>query len=740
MPDVMKTLLLNPPSFENFDGGASSRWPATREIESYWYPVWLTYPAGMIPGSRLLDASPAKVNWQQTVQICKDYEFLVLFTSTVGFASDVKLIRKIKEANPGLKIAFVGPHGHIKPDETLMTSEDIDFVTRGEFDHSVVEYAHGKPLDQILGISYREDGRIIHNASRPQLHTEELDALPFATDIYKRDLDIERYNVPFLLHPFVSFYTTRGCPALCTFCMWPQTISGHAWRTRSTENVAREVKQCIEYFPQMKEIFFDDDTFNIRKDRVLDLCTKFKPLKFRWSSTSRVHSDYETLKAMADSGARLFIVGFESGDAQILKNIKKGATVEMARQFVKNCKKVGIRVHGDFIIGLPGETKETIQKTIDFAKELDCETIQVSLAHAMPGTELHDSMAKQPSHLQEALLGQGVVQFRARHGVRQRNLDRLAIQLLRKIDGLLNRFPRFAWQADDEVAVHANANLAAVLHERARHLHRGALLDILQNLRIAGLEAHDKEPCARIRHAPQRFIITMHARRGRPAEFQRLELAAQIQYAVLANIKSIVVEENFLHLRKIFDRLFYFARHVLRRARAPRMPRNGLRPHAEGAQRRATASRIERHERMQQKWHVIVLDLQVALVNVRGKRQRVQLFRVQLRPLRAVYDLAVLAIADTQNLAQRFAVRVFDHRMVELPARHEIDVLAGTQRLVGPDVSVRTNEGNLEAWIRFLDLADQLDVARKPYRRRKQHQEFIVLADLHRLLPIDLGR
>src|SRR5229473_2176868 len=372
MPDVMKTLLLNPPSFENFDGGASSRWPATREIESYWYPVWLTYPAGMIPGSRLLDASPAKVNWQQTVQICKN-----------------------KEANPSLKIAFVGPHGHIRPDETLNASEDIDFVTRGEFDHSVVEYAHGKPLSEILSVGYRKDGKIVHNGERPQLHTEELDALPFATDIYKRDLKIENYTVPFLLHPFVSFYTTRGCPALCTFCMWPQTISGHAWRTRSTENVAREVKQAIEYFPQMKEIFFDDDTFNIRKDRVLDLCGKFKPLKFRWSSTARVHSDHETLKGMADAGARLFIVGFESGDPQILKNIKKGATVEMARAFMKNCRKVGIRVHGDFIIGLPGETRETIQKTIDFAKELDCETIQVSLAHAMPGTELHESMAKQ---------------------------------------------------------------------------------------------------------------------------------------------------------------------------------------------------------------------------------------------------------------------------------------------------------------------------------------------------------
>src|SRR5437667_3103380 len=330
MPDVMKTLLLNPPSFENFDGGASSRWPATREIESYWYPVWLTYPAGMLAGSRLLDASPHKVNWQQTIEIAKDYEFLILFTSTVGFGSDVKLIRKIKETKPDLKIAFVGPYGHNNREETLNASQDIEFVTQGEFDHSVVEFARGKPLSEILGISYRKDGKIVHNAPRPQLHTVALDALPFATEIYKRDLRIERYNVPFLLHPFISFYTTRGCPALCTFCMLPQTLSGHAWRTRSTDNVSREVKQALEYFPQMKENFFDDDTFNIRKDRVMDHTTKLKPLKFRWSSTARVHSDEETVKAMAEAGARLFIVGFESGDAQILKHIKKGATVEMA--------------------------------------------------------------------------------------------------------------------------------------------------------------------------------------------------------------------------------------------------------------------------------------------------------------------------------------------------------------------------------------------------------------------------
>lgn len=393
MPSVMKTLLLNPPSFENFDGGASSRWPATREIESYWYPVWLTYPAGMLPGSRLLDAPPHKVSPAETIRIAKDYEFVVVFTSTIGFQNDLKMARAMKEAKPDLKMAFVGPHVQIKPAEALLASQDIDFIVRGEFDHAVVEFAQGKPLDQIANASYIKDGKVVHNPSRPMLQTEELDALPFATDVYKRDLTIEKYNVPFLLHPFVSFYTTRGCPALCTFCLWPQTLSGHAWRTRSVENVAREFRQAHEMFPQAKEFFFDDDTFNIRKDRVLALCKLFKPVGFRWSSTARVHSDYETLKAMADAGARLFIVGFESGEDQILKNIKKGVTTEMGRTFAKNCRKAGIRVHGDFIIGLPGETKESIEKTINFAKELDCETIQVSLAHAYPGTELYNFAA-----------------------------------------------------------------------------------------------------------------------------------------------------------------------------------------------------------------------------------------------------------------------------------------------------------------------------------------------------------
>jgi hopanoid biosynthesis associated radical SAM protein HpnJ len=394
MSSAMKTLFLNPPSFENFDGGAGARWPATRETQSFWFPAWLTYPAGMLSDSRLLDAPPHKVTPTQTVEIARGFDFVVLFTSTVGFQSDVRLARRLKDVKPEIKIAFVGPHVQVQPAESLMASRDLDFIVRGEFDHAVVEFAQGKPLSEIDGVSYRKNGQVVHNPARPPLETAELDALPFATEVYKRDLVIENYQSPFILYPYVSFYTSRGCPALCTFCLWPQTLSGHAWRVRSSDNVVEEVRQALKLFPQAKEFFFDDDTFNIRKDRVLELCRKFKPLGFRWSCNARVHGDYETLKAMADAGARLFVVGFESGDPQILKNIKKGATIEMARAFVKNCKKVGIAIHGDFVLGLPGETRESIERTIEFAKELDTQTIQVSVAHAFPGTELYDYAAQ----------------------------------------------------------------------------------------------------------------------------------------------------------------------------------------------------------------------------------------------------------------------------------------------------------------------------------------------------------
>lgn len=380
-----RTLFLNPPSFEGFDGGASSRWPATREIESYWYPIWLCYPAGMLEGSKVVDAPPHGITPQDVVEMAGDFEFLVLFTSTPGLANDVKLAEQMKAKNSRLDVCFVGPHVSTLPAETLEEHPAVDFVVRREFDYAVVDYANGKPLAEIANASFRSNGEIVHNPDAAQI--EDLDSLPWASKIYKRDLDFKRYNVPFLKNPYISLYTERGCPALCTFCLWPQTFSGHRWRTRSADDVAKEVKWTLENFPGLAEIFFDDDTFNIRADRVIELCEKLKPLNFTWSCTSRVTVKYETLKAMRDAGCRLLIVGYESGDPQILKNIKKGATVERAIQFTKDCHKLGLTIHGDFIVGLPGETRESIRRSIDFAKRLDTETIQVSVAHPYPGTE-----------------------------------------------------------------------------------------------------------------------------------------------------------------------------------------------------------------------------------------------------------------------------------------------------------------------------------------------------------------
>jgi hopanoid biosynthesis associated radical SAM protein HpnJ len=438
----MRTLFLNPPSFEGFDGGASSRWPATREIESYWYPIWLCYPAGMLPDSKVVDAPPHKISIEQTVRMAKEFEFLVLFTSTPGLYSDIRMAGMMKDVNPKLQVAFVGPHVSVLPEQSLQASTAIDFVVRGEFDYPVVDFARGKPLGEIPNVSFRRNGGFQHNKEVPMI--EDLDQLPWVTRVYQRDFDITRYNVPFLKHPFISFYTERGCPALCTFCLWPQTLSGHRWRIRSAEDVTNEVKYALESFPGLQEIFFDDDTFNIRKSRVLELCAKLQPLNFTWSCTSRVTVDYETLKAMKDAGCRLLIVGYESGDPQILKNIKKGATVERAIEFTRDCKKLGLVIHGDFIIGLPGETRQTIDRTIEFAKRLDTETIQVSIAHPYPGTEFYDYVKQNNLITLDSMTDETGHQL---PNIRYPDLDRAAlVEAVERFYGEFYFRPRVIWR------------------------------------------------------------------------------------------------------------------------------------------------------------------------------------------------------------------------------------------------------------------------------------------------------
>jgi hopanoid biosynthesis associated radical SAM protein HpnJ len=387
---MSKTLFLSPPSFDGFDGGAGSRYQARREVTSFWYPTWLAQPAALVPGAKLLDCPPHNIDIKQCLEQAKGYDHVIIHTSTPSLKNDCKVAEAIKQNRPETRIGFVGAHAAVLPSETLKASSSIDWVGRKEFDYTCKEVAEGRPLETIAGLSYRDrEGKVKHNPEREMI--SNMDDLPWVADVYKRDLEIERYFIGYLLHPYVSLYTGRGCPAQCTFCLWPQTIGGHKYRVRSPQNVADEMAYMKKLFPQVKEFFFDDDTFTANLPRAREIAKKLSPLGLTWSCNSRANLDYDTIKSFKDSGLRLFLVGYESGNEQILKNIKKGVTTDEMRRFTKACHQAGVVIHGTFILGLPVETRETIEQTMRFAQELDVFSLQVSLAAPYPGTELYET-------------------------------------------------------------------------------------------------------------------------------------------------------------------------------------------------------------------------------------------------------------------------------------------------------------------------------------------------------------
>ncbi|HLJ22921.1 MAG TPA: hypothetical protein VKT71_02360, partial [Candidatus Acidoferrales bacterium] len=250
MPEVMKTLFLNPPSYEGFDGGAGARYQARREIKSFWYPTWLAQPAAMVPGSRLIDAPPDGLTVDQVAPLAKDYELAVLHTSTPSFPNDAKFAAHLKEINPNIMIGMVGAHVGVLPLQSMNLAPAVDWVSLGEFDYICADVASRKPLKEVGGIAYRDNGRVTLTPPRPTI--ENMDDLPYVVDVYKRDLTIENYFIGYLQHPYVSLYTGRGCRSKCTFCLWPQTLGGHRYRVRSPENVAAEMALAKKLFPQVR--------------------------------------------------------------------------------------------------------------------------------------------------------------------------------------------------------------------------------------------------------------------------------------------------------------------------------------------------------------------------------------------------------------------------------------------------------------------------------------------------------
>jgi hopanoid biosynthesis associated radical SAM protein HpnJ len=385
---MLRTLFLHPPSFEGFDGGAGSRYQAKREIRSYWYPTWLAQPAALVPGSKLIDAPPAGLTLADITPLARHYDLAVLHTSSPSFAGDVTVAEALKAENPGLLVGMVGARVAVQPERSLAASAAVDFVAREEFDFTIAEVAQGRPLASVDGLSYRgRDGQVVHTPDREIL--EDMDRLPFVTPVYKRDLRPEDYYIGYLRHPYVSLYTGRGCRSRCTFCLWPQTVGGHRYRTRSVDSVLAEAALVRELFPQVKELFFDDDTFTDDRGRAAAIAAGLGQLGLTWSCNAKANVPRETLAVLKDNGLRLLLVGYESGNQQILINIKKGLRVDRARQFAADCRELGITVHGTFILGLPGETKETIEETIRFAREVNPHSLQVSVAAPYPGTELY---------------------------------------------------------------------------------------------------------------------------------------------------------------------------------------------------------------------------------------------------------------------------------------------------------------------------------------------------------------
>ncbi len=385
---MLSTLFLHPPSYEGFDGGAGSRYQARREIRSFWYPTWLAQLAALVPGSRLVDAPPAGLELADILPLAAQYELAVLHTSSPSFPGDVKVAEALKAANPDLLLGFVGAKVAVDPEASLVATPAIDFVAREEYDFTIAEIAEGRPLDRVDGIVYRDShGGTVRTPDRAIL--EDMDRLPYVTAVYQRDLRVEDYFIGYLKHPYVSLYTGRGCRSQCTFCLWPQTVGGHRYRTRSVDHVLGEMEFVKDCLPQVKEVFFDDDTFTDSRPRAEDIARGMGGLGLEWSCNAKANVPYETLKVLRDNGLRLVVVGFESGDEQILTNIKKGVRVDRARQFAKDCHELGITMHGTFIVGLPGETTETIRQTINFAREINPHTIQVSIAAPYPGTSLY---------------------------------------------------------------------------------------------------------------------------------------------------------------------------------------------------------------------------------------------------------------------------------------------------------------------------------------------------------------
>src|SRR3989338_8687317 len=407
----MKILCLNP-SFKTEYGRFSrtSRSPAITKSGTIYYPIWLCYVAGVLEGAghdvRVIDSCAYEYDLDKTLQFIQEFnpDLAVLDTSTPSIYSDVKTGAEIKKMLPDCFVVLMGTHPSALPEDTLNLNSGIDAVVVGETDYTVREFAQklseadmqkfnsdatyrDNILTTIDGLAYRVRDKICINKSREFI--DNLDELPFVSKVYKRHLDTKKYFFAASDYPEIQIMTARGCVARCTFCVYPQTIHGWKYRMRSPQSIADEFQWVVENMPEVREIGIEDDTFSGSQKRVVEFCKEIiqRNIRIKWYCNVRVDLKYETMQWMRKAGCMLVTVGYESANNQILENIDKRATAEMILEFSKNTRRAGLFVHGCFMAGNRGETRKTLDPSLELGFKMMDDTIQFFPLMVYPGTE-----------------------------------------------------------------------------------------------------------------------------------------------------------------------------------------------------------------------------------------------------------------------------------------------------------------------------------------------------------------
>ena len=395
----MNVLLLSPPYLPHYMRNARCDFVSLSGTQ--WFPIWLGYCGALLEKNghdvRLVDAPAAGLSKPEVEGIVRSFkpDLLVVYTGRMSEANDTAFADRLLEGRD-CPAVLVGPYFSADPARTFGLTRRVGYGVTGEFEYPVLEFLQGKPPEEIANFLVRKDGSVQANPVRPALGTRELDGFPFVSDFFRRHLDFGNYRAPSEPHPFVDTLAGRGCAwGLCTFCLWVHTfIKGRTYIGRSVGSVLEEFSWIERKMPSVRSVMIQDDTFPEERAAAFSEAKIRAGVKLRWSCYARAELGLETLRLMKSAGCLNLHVGFESGDDRILRAVRKGLTKERMTRFMEDARKARLRVHGDFAIGFPGETKDSVRTTVAWALRLRPYTAQFQLMIPYPGTPFHKEIEK----------------------------------------------------------------------------------------------------------------------------------------------------------------------------------------------------------------------------------------------------------------------------------------------------------------------------------------------------------